>query len=198
MENNNKKTLYKFVDEEMQRNYWATKMYEILTEQINPLIESLKSVKDEDKKERIHSQLESLIAEFCAHEKEVIKVNNGCSHDIILYLGKIADDLGYGECIMCKGKFNLENVSHPNREFPENILDVEGIVPPKYACCFDGKDNVLAKRARAKLLDMAGENEDMSLEEAIQNILEDLVYYTDLLSEQEVHPRSRKKFSFKD
>ena len=70
MENNNKKTLYKFVDEEMQRNYWATKMYEILIEQINPLIESLKSVQDEDKKEliNIHESLK-------IHSKDEIVLN---------------------------------------------------------------------------------------------------------------------------
>ena len=88
-------------------------------------------------------------------------------------------------------KLYLKGIDKNSDLDQESIINIEGILPEEYICAYDTHRNVLAARAREKLLLLAEQVSVLSLYEVKQNILEDLVYYVDELNYRKVNPRKR-------
>lgn len=132
-------------------------------------------------------------------ERELMQMNSKsyfCNHELVLYLGKQTvhgDDIGLAICLECERTLYLNGIDKDLEIEPESIIDITGIIPNEYIYAYDGSRNVLAARAKEKLLVMAIGTVEMPLEEVKQNIIEDLVYYTDELEYRKVIPRKRSR-----
>lgn len=182
--------LDKFINDDYIRSFFQKKMLdclqeiEILTDEIekNPEVKSLPK------------KLAILIQAFEQYELCVKTINSYCAHDLVLHLGKVDSnepDKGFAVCLMCKEEFSVDGLDYESVTYPENVINVDGILSPIYTKAFDVKENILVRRAREKLLKIASYEQDMPFEEVRQNILEDLVYYTDDLEDRKIIPRKR-------
>ena len=140
-------------------------------------------------------KLEQLKEKIHSNTKQIKSIKNACGHELVLYLGKneFHEDQGLAVCLECERKLYLKDIDKNAYLDPESIINIEGILPEEYICSYDRTSNVLASRAREKLLLLAEQTNILSLYEVKQNILEDLVYYVDELNYRKINPRKRAR-----
>ena len=124
------------------------------------------------------------------------RLKASCDHELVLYLGKEhinGEDQGLAICLECEQKLYLKTIDKDLEIDPDAIIDIVGIIPEDYICTYDGIRNILVTRAKEKLFYLSETHPTMELWELKQNIVEDLVYYTDDLTYRKINPRKRKR-----
>jgi len=124
------------------------------------------------------------------------RLKASCDHELILYLGKEhinGEDQGLAICLECEQKLYLKTIDKDLEIDADAIIDIVGIIPEDYICAYDGIRNILVTRAKEKLFYLSETHPTMELWELKQNIVEDLVYYTDDLTYRKINPRKRKR-----